>query len=184
MRSKLSNTLRWTAPWLLLILCLTLGGGIATTTSAQSPVVPSVEAGKPFKVAFDHDGQNVTHYRLLLSGKQISEVPSSARVGGVVTIDVPALAAGSYSFIAVARNAPADPLIDPTETSSAPYPFEAKARTSAPAPAPPMWRQITILLADGRRLIESITPITAEELPETLRLLADGRAVVVSSPSR
>lgn len=116
--------------------------------------VPSVPAGVPFRVAFDHDGQNVTHYRLLLGGKQVAEVPASAHVGGVVTIDMVALPAGAYSLVAVARNAPGTPFSDPAEASSPAYAFEA--RQQMPTPAPPSWRATVLIFADGSMRIEDI----------------------------
>lgn len=154
---------RWTA-CSLLTLSVTLGGGLLTTVSAQSPTVPSVPAGAPFKVAFDHDGLNTTHYRVLLGGKQVAEVPASARVGGVVTIDMAALPAGAYSIVAVARNAPTVPFTDPAEASSPAYAFEVHAL--APKPTPPSWRATVLIFADGSMRIEDIARV---DVP-TLRL--------------
>jgi hypothetical protein len=174
MRSKRSITPCWTSRWLILIASLTLGGGFATTLSAQTPLVPSVEAGKPFKVVFDHDGQRVTHFRVLLNDQIVSEVSAGALVNGSVTVDMAPLTPGAYKIIAIARNAPETPFTNPSEAASPAYSFEA--RVQAPMPNPPMWRKTTILIAGQPEVLESIVPIT--ELPEVLRLLADGTARV------
>jgi hypothetical protein len=158
---------------LLLAFCLLiLYGMFATPLSAQTPTVPSVEAGKAWKLAADHNALRTTSYRVELNGTQVAEVPVSSNVAGVVTVDMAPLSSGRYDVVVIARNAPTDPFIDPTETRSTVYTFEARAK--APAPDPPMWREIVIRMADGRRFIESITPVTMAEIPETLRLLADG----------
>jgi hypothetical protein len=165
MRTRLSLVL-------ILIACL---GITATPVSAQTPAVPSVAAGAPFRVAFDHDGLNVTHFRVLLSGKQVVEVPASARVNGVVTVDMAPLTIGAYSIVAVARNAPTSPFTDPVEAASEPYAFEV--RQKAPAPNPPTWRATVLLIAGQAPILESL--VALEEVPETLRLLPDGTARVV-----
>jgi hypothetical protein len=155
-----------------LLICL---GTCATPVSAQTPGVPSVEAGRPFSVSFDHDGLNVTHFRVLLNGKQVVEVPASARVNGVVTVDMAPLTIGAYLIVAVARNAPTSPFTDPIEASSVPYAFEV--RQKAPAPNPPTWRATVLLIAGQAPILESL--VALEEVPETLRLLPDGTARVV-----
>jgi len=157
----------------LLIAMLACWLSWSVNANAQTP---SVAALTPFKVAFDHDGLNVTVFRLFLSGKQVAEVPATARVGGVVTIDMAALAPGAYTLVAVARNAPTAPFTDPSEASSTTYAFEA--RVKAPTPNPPAWRATVLIFADNSRRIESIVPVI--DPPQVVWLQRDGTVRVES----
>lgn len=76
----------------------------ATAASTQSP--NNVPANQAFQVAADHDGVNTTGYRCLINGKQSgADLPASARVQGVVTCNIPALAPGQYILSVAAFNA-------------------------------------------------------------------------------
>lgn len=165
---KVTNVKHYSIKILLSISLLL--GALVTTANAQTPTVPTIDAGRAFKVAADHDGLNTTHYLLRLNGKQVADLPATTRVNGVVTFDVGALTPGTYELVAIARNESAAPFTNPSEAESAVYKFEAWA--TAPKPNPPAWRETVIRYADGRTWIESIVPVT--DSPQVLHLQADG----------
>jgi hypothetical protein len=157
------------------ILSLMLGCWLCATVNVAGQT-PTVEANKPLKAAFDHDGLNVTSFLVLLSGKQVAEVPATARVGGVVTVDLAALAPGAYTIIAVARNAPVAPFTDPTDSPSVAYAFEAHVK--APKANPPAWRATVLIMADSSVKIETIEPVV--DPVQVVWLQRDGSVRVVS----
>lgn len=58
----------------------------------------TVPVNTPFQIALDHDGQNVTAFRLERNGAVEQTKPAAGFTGGTVTFDVAGLSAGVYPF--------------------------------------------------------------------------------------
>lgn len=70
---------------------------VASVASAQS-----VEANKPYRFVFPHDGLNTTHYDVKVNGTVATTAPVSALVNGEITVQLQGVAAGDYTLEAVA----------------------------------------------------------------------------------
>lgn len=73
----------------VLILCLTLGGWLASSASASAQVTDSIKQNTPFQVAADHDGLDTDSYRIYLNGTVWQTKLVTALVSGVITFDFP-----------------------------------------------------------------------------------------------
>lgn len=121
-----------------LITLLVLSLAIAAPAAAQTR--PQLDAGRSFRVQGDHDGTNVGTtgggYRLFLCTGVVTDcatlllqVPSTARVGNVVTFDnLAGLARGTYTAQASAfnvdREGPKGPVLVFDVMLPAPGPFQ------------------------------------------------------------
>ena len=73
---------------------------------AAQPILPPLQAGVSFNVGMDHDGLRTVGYRLYVDGAQVgSDLPLSSLSGGLVSVTVPGLTAGSHALEVAAFNA-------------------------------------------------------------------------------
>lgn len=80
-----------------------MGSLASAQTPCPSPCI--VPPGTPVSVAFEHDGLNVTSYRVYLDGALVSgEIPTSARVSGTVTYALGTPGVGLHAVQAAAVN--------------------------------------------------------------------------------
>lgn len=113
----------------------------------------SVSVGQAFQIAADHDGANVTSFRLLRNGQVVDTKPVSALVNKVIVFDQPtSLAAGSYSYEIE--------VVGPGGSAKSAPPFVVDVKPLAPVP-PKNIRLILVgsIQADGSVTfrIESVT---------------------------
>jgi hypothetical protein len=149
MNEKRGNMKAWIGCCLSILIAI-VGGGAATIVSAQSPVVV---LGQPYQVAFDHDGQNVTHFRVLLTAPGATDetqvgpdyATSTVLTNGTAAVTMPALSVrGSYRVRIAARNVDPQGLATPGQTYSAFLEFTAEPPSMTPPAVPSNLRIIRV----------------------------------------
>lgn len=140
----------------LSILALSLSISRPATAQVVCPNPCTIDVGKSFSFAADHDGVNTTGYRVYLDGvKTGPDLLVSALQAGAITVTLTAPARGSHALQLAAFN------LD-QETKSAPLTLV----TRSPAPTAPTNLRITIVAQIARDGSVSFKIVDVTEQPQ------------------